>query len=73
MISIVPLSLASRFKNVYGLSIIDPPMALPNIALKQFWHRRMDNDPAITWLRGLVADCLVGLDPRDPAEPGQGI
>jgi DNA-binding transcriptional LysR family regulator len=70
MISIVPLSLASRFEKVYGLRIIDPPMGLPHIVLKQFWHRRMDNDPAVQWLRGLVADCLMGLDPRDPAEPG---
>lgn len=64
MISVVPLSLASRFSEVYGLRIIEPPMALPHVLLKQFWHRRMDNDPALGWLRWLIADRLVGIDPR---------
>lgn len=65
MISVVPLSLAARFAGVYGLRILEPPMALPRILLKQFWHRRMDNDPALSWLRSLIADRLIGLDPRE--------
>lgn len=64
MISVVPLSLASRFAEVYGLRIIETPMVLPHVLLKQFWHRRMDNDPALGWLRSLIADRLVGIDPR---------
>jgi DNA-binding transcriptional LysR family regulator len=65
MISVVPLSLASRFAGVYGLRIVEPPMPLPKVPLKQFWHRRMDNDPALGWLRSLIAGQLVGLDPRE--------
>lgn len=67
MISVVPLSLASSFTAVYGLRILEPPMALPNILLKQFWHRRMHNDPALVWLRGIVSDRLVGMNPREAA------
>lgn len=65
MISVVPLSLASSFVQQYGLRIVEPPMVLANISLKQFWHRRMENDPGITWLRAIVSDRLVGKDPRE--------
>lgn len=67
MISAVPLSLASRFADVYGLRIFEPPMPLPKVLLKQFWHRRMGNDPALGWLRSLIASQLLGLDPRGTA------
>lgn len=64
MIGIIPLSLARSFMVQYGLRIIAPPLALSSIILKQFWHRRMHNDPAICWLRGIVADQLIGRDPN---------
>jgi DNA-binding transcriptional LysR family regulator len=64
MIGIVPLSLASSFIAQYRLQIIAPPMALSSITLKQFWHRRMHNDPAICWLRNIVAAQLIGKDPH---------
>ncbi len=73
MISIVPLSLASWYAQVFGLRILEPPITLPKISLKQFWHRRIHNDPAVTWLRGIVSDRLVGRDPRQAMSPDYGV
>lgn len=67
LISAVPLSLASRFADIYNLRIFESPIALPTVLLKQFWHRRMDNDPALRWLRSMVADQLVDFDPHGTA------
>lgn len=72
MIGVVPLSLASWYAQVFGLRILEPPIALPKIPLKQFWHRRVHNDPAVSWLRGIVSDRLVGKDPRRAMFPDSG-
>jgi DNA-binding transcriptional LysR family regulator len=69
MIGVVPLSLASWYAQVFGLRVLEPPMSLPKIPLKQFWHRRIHNDPAVRWLRGIVSDRLVGRDPRQAMSP----
>lgn len=73
MIGIVPLSLASSLAHQYGLRIIEPPLPLSSVMIKQFWHRRMENEPAIAWLRGIVAARLVGRDPRKPIWPEQDL
>lgn len=60
MVSVVPSSLANAFAEQYGLQIIEPPRALSSISLNQYWHRRMQNDPPLIWLRGIVSDQLLG-------------
>jgi len=72
MIAVVPLSLASWYAQVFGLRILEPPISLPKIQLKQFWHRRIHNDAAAKWLRGVVSDRLVGRDPRRAMFPDHG-
>lgn len=68
MVSVVPLSLATLFADVYGLQIFNSPITLPTVHLKQFWHRRMDSDPALEWFRGIVSSEL-----RDrPSQAGSG-
>lgn len=69
MIGVIPLSLASSLEQQYALRIVDPPLALASITVKQFWHRRMHNDPAVAWLRGIISDQLVGRDPRKAIWP----
>ena len=32
------------------------PFRPPQLQLQQYWHRRMQNDPANRWLRGLFYD-----------------
>lgn len=72
MISVVPLSLATWFAQAFCLKIVAPPVEVPLIPLKQFWHRRMHNDPAISWLRAIVAQQLVDRDPGPAMSPQYG-
>jgi DNA-binding transcriptional LysR family regulator len=72
MISVVPFSLATWFARTFGLRIVAPPVEVPLIPLKQFWHRRMHEDPAVTWLRSLVAEQLVNRDPSEAMSPTYG-
>lgn len=69
MISVVPRSLASSLAPQYKLQIVELPLTTASVSLKQFWHRRMNNEPALIWLRGIVAGQLVGCDPRDVIGP----
>jgi len=62
MIATVPLSLGVWYQDA-GLKLLPPPVTIPLIELKQHWHRRMDAEPAIAWLRGIVAQELHGFDP----------
>lgn len=39
-----------------GVSILPPPLALPEFEVAMFWHERHLPDPAHRWLRMLVAD-----------------
>ena len=62
MIATVPYSLGASYVDV-GLKLLPPPMQIPRIELRQFWHRRLESDPAVNWLRGIVSDELRGRDP----------
>jgi hypothetical protein len=45
-----------------GLKLVDPPISIPPIEIKQFWHRRAHNDPGVVWLRKLVAQLFLHQD-----------
>ncbi len=62
MIATVPYSLGAWYADI-GLKLLPPPMRIPLIKLKQHWHRRMENEPAIGWLRNVVSQELRGRDP----------
>lgn len=38
-----------------SIALAEPPFELPRFDLKQHWHRKFNNDPRVTWLRGLVS------------------
>lgn len=38
-----------------SITLAEPPFKLPRYDLKQHWHRKFNNDPRVTWLRGLVS------------------
>jgi DNA-binding transcriptional LysR family regulator len=52
----VPQKLAERAAAPFGLKWIVPPLALPELQTKVFWHRRFNQDPGNQWLRALVAE-----------------
>ncbi|MXO72998.1 hypothetical protein GRI99_15315 [Altererythrobacter buctensis] len=63
LISIVPRNLATSFEKVMDLQIAAPPIAIPDIPLKQHWAKRSATDPAVAWLTSLVEELFLGRDP----------
>lgn len=59
------LTLARRVlapvSDALGLALLDPPVALPAIEVRAYWHKRDDADPAHTWIREVVAGVGAGL------------
>lgn len=51
----VPRSLAVARAAGFGLSVCEPPSALPSFAVSMCWHTRTEHDPAHRWLRSLFA------------------
>lgn len=51
----VPLSVA-RVIQSDQTAIVPPPIELPDLAIKQYWHKRFDHDSGHQWLRSLVSD-----------------
>ena len=39
-----------------GLTVHEPPIALPGWPLALMWHRRVDDHPAMAWLRDCIAE-----------------
>jgi len=51
----VPLSVARIIRSDQA-TIVWPPLQLPDIEIKQYWHKRFDLDPGHAWLRALIAE-----------------
>jgi DNA-binding transcriptional LysR family regulator len=45
----------------HGLTIVDPPIALPPFTIETVWHERHQTDPAHAWFRYVVAEVAKGL------------
>jgi DNA-binding transcriptional LysR family regulator len=56
LIATVPSHLANAAAEPFKLRVLDHPMNLPDFQVKLFWHRRVHQDPANQWLRGLIAE-----------------
>ena len=65
MITTVPRAVARAYSRMTPLKIIEPPIEIPPIELKQFWHRRFQNDPAVQWLRTTIARLFLRNDPSE--------
>jgi DNA-binding transcriptional LysR family regulator len=55
----VPRRLALVFADLPGIRIVEPPIRIPAIEIKQHWHERYHHDPANKWIRGLVAELFL--------------
>jgi DNA-binding transcriptional LysR family regulator len=53
LIATVPEDIASAVARHIRIRRIELPFRPPVIEVQQFWHRRMQHDPANQWLRGL--------------------
>lgn len=65
LITTVPRAVGRAYARVADIQLFSPPFDIPSIVLKQFWHRRVHADPAITWLRRRIATLFAGSDPSD--------
>lgn len=54
LIATVPQDIATAVGRHVPLKEIELPFRMPRLQVQQFWHRRMQNDPANRWLRGLL-------------------
>jgi DNA-binding transcriptional LysR family regulator len=53
LIATVPDDIATAVGRYIPLKTIELPLRAPTIDVQQFWHRRMQHDPANKWLRGV--------------------
>ena len=56
LIATVPQDIATAVSRHVSLHQIGLPFRPPEFQVQQYWHRRMQNDPANRWLRGLFYD-----------------
>jgi DNA-binding transcriptional LysR family regulator len=56
LVATVPQDIATVVGRHVPLKTIELPFKPPQIQVQQYWHRRMQNDPANRWLRGLFYD-----------------
>jgi DNA-binding transcriptional LysR family regulator len=67
LIATVPQSIAAVIGRHMALKQIQLPFRTPQILVQQYWHRRMQNDPANRWLRGVVYALIRREGGREPA------
>jgi DNA-binding transcriptional LysR family regulator len=72
LVVIVPQKLAESAAAPFGLQWIEPPVLLPTLQTRMFWHRRFHHDPGIAWLRGVIADAFVEETAWPPTPGMQG-
>lgn len=65
MITTVPRAVARAYSRMAPLKLLDPPVDIPPIELKQFWHRRYHKDPSVHWFRATIAQLFLRNDPSE--------
>ena len=56
LLATCPYQLARYFAARAPIAILEPPIVLPKYSEFVVWHERYDSDPALRWLRGVLAD-----------------
>jgi DNA-binding transcriptional LysR family regulator len=51
-----PSGLAHAFAALHPLAVRAPPLALPGFSIAMRWHLRLDRDPGLAWLRGMLRE-----------------
>jgi len=62
LILTAPERLCDHYKEVYGLELLTPPLALPPIEVFQVWHQKVHQDPPIKWLRAKIFEVCKKMD-----------
>jgi len=56
LIVTVPRAVAAFFSGLVNLQVLDPPIDVPDFAVKQYWHRRFHHDARVIWLRTMMSE-----------------
>jgi DNA-binding transcriptional LysR family regulator len=56
LIVTVPRAVAAFFSGLVSLQVLDPPIDVPEFAVKQYWHRRFHHDARVMWLRAVISE-----------------
>jgi DNA-binding transcriptional LysR family regulator len=64
--AMVPLRLAQSAVENMGLVMIEPPATPQPIPISMIWHRDLGDDPALIWLRDVIAATARALPPLRP-------
>ena len=59
MLATVPRPLGKLMRQIADIRIYDHPLSLPQIAIRQFWHERFNDDPGSKWLRATFRKVLA--------------
>ena len=63
LVAAVPERLAHRTGAAAGTTVVDPPFGTIELVEAAWWHPLHATDPALTWLRGIVAEIAASLPP----------
>lgn len=56
----IPSRLGQAFSDLVDVQLFDLPLDVPAIDIKQYWHARFHQDPAIQWLRSQLQALFQG-------------
>jgi DNA-binding transcriptional LysR family regulator len=63
LVAAVPERLAHRVSTAVGVTIVEPPFGTIELVEAAWWHPLHATDPALTWLRRVVAEVAASLPP----------
>jgi len=66
LVAAVPERLARQLSAAGGITVIEPPFGTIELTEVAWWHPAHTTDPALTWLRTVVADVAASLDASAP-------
>lgn len=56
LVAVLPRRVAEGLGALLDLKICKPPLKIPGFGVEMMWHPRVDRDPALSWLRVVMAD-----------------
>lgn len=70
LLATVPRPLAEVFERLAPIRLLEHPLRLPRLEIRQFWHERYHADAANRWLRGAVQSLFAERGEVIPGERG---
>lgn len=59
LIAILPTDLIHDYLAFPGLAVVPPPVSIPLSSISMMWHRRLNADEGLIWLRSQIKQLLV--------------